>query len=171
MPDTTIRLAQSDDRAQILALYPLAFPDEMLTDLVGDLLSHVDVLSLVAIRENTPIAHAAFTPCSSTTGDARLALLGPIGVHPDHQRDGLGKALIEAGAAHLQDSGVSEMLVLGDPDYYRNRGFDAPASIAPPYPLRPEWSEAWRSRLLSDAKRATGRLTVPQPWQAPKLWA
>ncbi len=170
MSGATFRPAGADDGSNVIALYPLAFPDEDLTGLVAELLTNEHVLSLVAIKREHVIAHAAFSHCSSTTAPVKLALLGPIAVHPDHQRDGLGKALIEDGARRLNDQGVNELLVLGDPDYYRHRGFDAPASISTPYPLKPEWAEAWRSRLLNGDERATGTLTVPKPWQAAELW-
>ncbi len=170
MATAEIRLASQDDAERVLALYPLAFPDEDLTGLVAELLAHSDVVSLVATADDRLIAHAAFSHCGSTANSAKLVLLGPIAVHPNHQRDGLGKALIEAGARHHTDVGFSEMLVLGDPDYYQHRGFDTRAGIAPPYPLKSEWAEAWRSRLLSGDARATGTLTVPQPWQQAALW-
>ncbi|MCP2670458.1 N-acetyltransferase [Maricaulaceae bacterium EIL42A08] len=170
MSEASIRLLKADDGPTVLAIYPLAFPDEDLSKLVAKLLTDENVLSLVATTREHAIAHAAFTRCGSTNGSARLALLGPIAVHPDHQRDGLGKGLIEDGARRLSDQGVNELLVLGDPDYYRHRGFDAPASVSTPYPLKPEWAEAWRSRLLNFNERATGTLTVPKPWQAPELW-
>lgn len=170
MSQGSIRVAKSDDDPHILTLYPLAFPDEDLTELVAQLLTDENVLSLISTSRERVVAHAAFSRCGSTIGSAKLALLGPIAVHPDHQRDGLGKALIEDGARRLSDQGVNELLVLGDPDYYRHRGFDAPASISTPYPLKPEWAEAWRSRLINGDERATGTLTVPKPWQAPELW-
>lgn len=164
-----IRSSTLDEACDTLALYPLAFPDEDLTELVSELLPLTAVTSLVAAQDSAIIGHAVFTRGRNENGEA-LALLGPIAVHPDHQRKGLGKALIAEGAAKLRADGVDELLVLGDPEFYQHSGFDAPASIAAPYPLKPEWAEAWRSMRLSDGNRATGTLHLPAPWMKSELW-
>ncbi len=165
-----IRESATNEAEAILALYPLAFPDEDLTGLVAELLPLTEVLSLVATHDDRIIGHAIFTRGRNETGQ-KLALLGPIGVHPNHQSGGLGKALIAAGAARLNAEGADELLVLGDPDYYSHRGFDVPASLDAPYPLKPEWAEAWRSMLLVAHQRATGSLALPEPWMKPEYWA
>ena len=157
------------DAEAILALYPLAFPDEDLTALVTKLVGRDDIVSLVVKKDKSIIGHAVFSLGSNEQG-AQLALLGPIAVHPTHQRDGLGKALIAEGARHLAATGVGELLVLGDPEYYRHRGFDAPADIEAPYPLKPEWRDAWRSMLLDGQTRATGTLSLPEPWMSAEYW-
>ncbi|XBQ16194.1 MAG: N-acetyltransferase [Oceanicaulis sp.] len=160
------------ERAAIGALYPRAFPDEDLTGLVAALLAHPDVLNLTAHAGETVAGHAAFTRCRLEGRSETAALLGPLCVDPDHQRQGLGRALIEAGAERLAREGASELLVLGDPAYYGALGFDAPAGIAAPYDLKPEWAEAWRSMRLGDAPRISGaRLIVPEPWRDAALWA
>ena len=49
--------------------------------------------------------------------------LGPIGVLPEHQRSGIGAALIEHTAEIARGMGFRAILLCGDPDYYSRRGF------------------------------------------------
>jgi putative acetyltransferase len=53
--------------------------------------------------------------------------LAPIAVLPDLQRQGIGKALIEAGIDKIRASGEPFVIVLGHPGYYPRFGF-IPAS-------------------------------------------
>lgn len=164
-----IRQSADDDNAAILAMYPLAFPDEDLTGLVSRLLPRTDVLSLVAVADGAVIGHVAFT--RGQAGDAPVALLAPLCVTPERQHSGVGKALIEAGAAHLSAEGCTAILVLGDPDYYRRRGFDRPSPITPPCPIPDTWAEAWRMRTLDGGTvPEAGRLKTADLWDDPVLW-
>lgn len=154
----------------LLALYPLAFPDEDLTALVQALLDTPEVLSLTGWRDDQIAGHALFTRCTVTGAAGTVALLGPLCVAPDAQRQGLGGALIEEGAQHLASEAVCALLVLGDPQYYSRHGFSAPSPVAAPYALPAEWREAWRIRPLTPAAPSAGQLRVPTPWRDPNLW-
>ncbi|MGH6782136.1 MAG: GNAT family N-acetyltransferase, partial [Sphingomonadaceae bacterium] len=67
-----------------------------------------------------------------------LALVGPVAIRPDRQRDGIGRKLMDRMLA-AADGGLAESLVLiGDPEYYdRFVGFDArwPAGWEVPGPV------------------------------------
>ena len=63
------------------------------------------------------------------------AALGPMAVRPDHQRRGIGAALIEAGMTRLAASGCPFVVVLGHTEYYPRFGFVP----APPLGIRCEW--------------------------------
>ncbi|WP_375548864.1 GNAT family N-acetyltransferase [Oceanicaulis alexandrii] len=171
MDATRITISTPEDHKALLALYPEAFPDEDLTGLVADLLGHPDVLSLTAWTGLSIAGHAVLTRCSVTDDDTRVALLGPLCVAPQAQRQGLGRALIEDAARQLKAESVSAMLVLGDPNYYTLCGFDQVSPVAAPYPLKPEWRDAWRMRPLTDAAPERGTLRVPTPWADPVLWS
>ena len=166
-----IRPARPDDLDGIKRLYPRAFPDEDLLPLIGRLWNDTpDVLMLVAEAPDGLIGHIAFTPCSVDDGERDVAMLAPLAVDPDHQRQGIGGGLIEAGAAKLKSAGVTTVYVLGDPAYYGRHGFRTETDVAPPYPLPDEWRTAWQSRLLADSAALQGTLTVPPAWQEPALW-
>ena len=163
MSGANLREATPGDRRAIDALYPLAFPDEDLLPLLGTMWSSdTPPLMLVAERDGQVTGHAAFSPCQVV--GTEVSLLGPLAIHPDHQRQGLGTALIRAGLDRAQGG----CLVLGDPAYYSRHGFQPDRSILPPYPLPEEWADAWQSIGLDGA--LTGRLSVPDYWQDPALW-
>ena len=50
-------------------------------------------------------------------GDSQALLLGPIGVSPDRQKTGIGRALMARGHAVGQSLGHKFVLLVGDVDY------------------------------------------------------
>ncbi len=169
MSSAAIRPATGDDRAAISALYPLAFPDEDLLSLLGDMWSaKARPMMLIAEHDDQIVGHIAFSPCSVEGSDAAVLLLGPLAVHPEHQRKGIGSMLIHQGLSLPGDT--SAVCLLGDPAYYSRHGFNAETGIAPPYPLPQEWLGAWQSVHLDTAQNLTGTLSVPAYWRDPALW-
>ena len=108
----------------------------------------------------------ALSPCDIE--GTQVWLLGPLAVHPDHQRQGIGTTLIREGQSSLD--GPSTIVLLGDPAYYQRHGFRPDTGIQPPYPLPPEWREAWQSIRTENAAPLTGTLSVPEYWRDPALW-
>jgi len=49
--------------------------------------------------------------------------LGPVSVLPEHQRKGVGKALIEEGLSRLKDMRAQGCCLVGHPDCYKKFGF------------------------------------------------
>lgn len=167
-----IRESTADDSGQILSLYPQAFPDEDLLPLVDALLADIaNALSLVATIERRVLGHVVFTRCTTSTSGGGVSLLGPLAVAPANQHQGVGSALVRAGFARVQEEGTAIVCVLGDPKYYRRFGFTPEYSLKPPYPLPPEWSDAWQSASLDRGQKpGEGKLVVPDQWQNPALW-
>ncbi len=165
-----IRKTTPADHAAILALYPRAFPDEDLTGIVTNLLGRADVLSLMAEDDGVLTGHILFTTCH-TEGAAKGALLAPLAVDPDHQRRGIGSALVADGFARLARDNVAQVFVLGDPAYYSRLGFAPEREIDPPYPMPLDWADAWQSiSLAGRARLPKGALQLPAPWMDPALW-
>jgi putative acetyltransferase len=159
------------DEAQIPDLYASAFPEEELVPLVKALLPEPGVFSLSARIGAQLIGHVLFTRGALEGRPETVALLGPLAVHRDHQRRGIGKALIAEGLARLTTEAVTQVLVLGDPAYYRGSGFRPASRVTPPYPLPAEWTEAWQwQRLDGGDDNLAGRLLLPKAWMRPKLW-
>ncbi len=167
-----IRESLADDLPAIEALYPAAFPEEDLLPLVRALLrDEPGVLSLVAVAGGGLAGHVAFTPCGVSESTAKVSLLAPLAVAPEHQRQGIGSALVQEGFRRLKSAAIQRVFVLGDPAYYGRFGFAADALVAPPYPMPDEWRSAWQSFGLQDgAPEERGALTVPPVWRQPALW-
>ena len=173
MKNLPIRQSTPEDTAAILTLYPAAFPEEDLLSLVTDLLNAPkQTTSLVAEMDGKIIAHAALTQCSIDSTNTAVALLGPIAVLPDLQKQGIGTSLIREGIEIMKTKGFAKVLVLGDPKYYSRFGFAEEKSIATPYPIPKEWGPAWQSITVSDeGDSIAGTLVVPSMWQKKSLWS
>ena len=168
-----IREGSPSDLAAIEKLYPDAFPDEDLLPLVRELLQEPPiVLSLVGIIDRSLVGHVIFTTCGVARGTDKVALLGPLAVARAWQRQGIGSAIVHAGLQRLENAGVTQVYVLGDPAYYGRLGFVPEAGVEPPYPLPAEWRGAWQRISLSSAEPPRrGKLSLPKPWLQPSLWA
>lgn len=66
----------------------------------------------------------------------RVLALAPLAVEPEHQRRGVGTALMREGLARADQSGESLVIVLGDPRYYRRFGFETAERFAIHAPFR-----------------------------------
>jgi putative acetyltransferase len=80
-------------------------------------------VSLVAEMEGRVIGHIAFSPVTISDGTPNWYGLGPVSVLPEHQRKGIGKALIKDGLTRLKDMNAQGCCLVGHPDYYRKFGF------------------------------------------------
>jgi len=60
-------------------------------------------VSLVAETEGPVIGHIAFSPVTISDGIPGGYDFGPVSVWPAYQRQGIGKALIQAGLARLEE--------------------------------------------------------------------
>lgn len=109
-----------------VAFAPMSFSDGTEADALDTLRANGDlVLSLVAVKAETIIGHAAFSAAEVGSAKEGWYALGPISVAPELQRTGIGTKLINAGLAHLTELGAAGCVLLGNPDYYNRHGFFA----------------------------------------------
>ena len=80
-------------------------------------------ISLVADADGRVVGHIAFSPVAISDGTPGWYGLGPVSVLPAHQRQGIGKALIQEGLARLRGMNARGCCLVGHPDYYRKFGF------------------------------------------------
>jgi predicted N-acetyltransferase YhbS len=81
-------------------------------------------LSLVAVENGQIVGTVRLWPI--TAGPARPALLlGPLAVHADHRRRGIGSALVRQAVARAREAGHPAILLIGDAAYYGRFGFTA----------------------------------------------
>jgi len=82
-------------------------------------------LGLVAALDGDVVGHVLLTR-SLLDAPRRLVeiqVLSPLGVHPDHQRRGIGSALVHHGLQLLGERGVPLVFLEGSPVYYGRLGF------------------------------------------------
>ena len=118
-----IRPERPGDLTAIHAAHELAFGQRQEGDIVDALRRNgAASLSLVATEGGEIVGHIVYSPIA-IVGRIEGAALGPMAVHPEWQRQGVGTALIRAGNAALKGEGCPFIIVLGHPEYYPRFGF------------------------------------------------
>lgn len=80
-------------------------------------------LSLVAEVDGEIVGHIAFSAARIGEASEGWFLLGPVAVLPQHQGEGVGRALIETGLDMLRSLGATGCVLVGDPAFYDRFGF------------------------------------------------
>ena len=122
-----IRPEKSHDHAAIFAVHAECFPTPAEARLV-DLLRSAGRLSisLVVEDESRIVGHVAFSPVTAATGDVGLGL-APLAVLGSHRRRGIAAELIKQGLVACRAAGFRWTVVLGEPSYYGQFGFQPAA--------------------------------------------
>src|SRR5581483_11640693 len=81
-------------------------------------------LSLLAVERGRLIGTVRLWHVNAGRGCPAL-LLGPLAVHPDHRRRGIGAALMRHALAEAARLGHRAVLLVGDAAYYGRFGFAA----------------------------------------------
>jgi putative acetyltransferase len=127
MSDVTIRREGGDDLLAIDRVNREAFGSEEEALMVRTVReSGEPTISLVAIANGNVVGHVLFTRATISSSDRRewaAAALAPMGVLPEHQRQGIGSKLVERGLRECLDSGYERAIVLGHPSFYTRFGF------------------------------------------------
>lgn len=80
-------------------------------------------LSLTAEIDRQIVGHVAFSAVTINSEHIGWYGLGPISVHPQFQRQGVGSQLIRAGLAQIREQGARGCVLEGNPNYYKRFGF------------------------------------------------
>lgn len=145
-----IRTEHPGDIEAIRDLNRRAFGQDQEGNIVDALRSNgAALLSLLATLDGRAVGHILYSPAS--VGEVTGAALGPMAVLPEHQRQGIGSKLIEAGNLKLENEGCPFIIVLGHANYYPRFGFK-PAST---YGIGCEWDvpeDVFMILVLDEAK-------------------
>ena len=80
-------------------------------------------ISLVAEIDGQVVGHIAFSPIDISDDMTDWYGMGPVSVLPAHQKQGIGKALINEGLSLLKGMNAQGCTLVGPPEYYKKFGF------------------------------------------------
>jgi putative acetyltransferase len=166
-----IRPETAEDHDSIRRLVAAAFGSEAEAHLVDRIRSspeYLPELALVAVVDDEIVGHVmvSHTVVRSDVGDRRISMLSPLAVRPDHQRSGIGSALVRDAISIADGRGEPLIVLEGSPAYYGRLGFEP----AERYGIRidlPDWAppEAAQVKRLGsfdpDDPTLRGRVIYP----------
>ncbi len=123
---TDCRETESVTRAAFWNRYVPGCNEHYLVHVMRHSPDFVPGLDVVAVHNGAIVGHVAYAKAlirGDDGEDREVLTLGPISVLPEHQRQGVGGALIEHTARLARDMGFRAVLLCGDPAYYGRRGF------------------------------------------------
>jgi putative acetyltransferase len=131
-PDMDLREELPGDRESVRNVVLRAFGGgdhglvvTRLVDTLRETITPTTGLSLVAENDGQIVGHVMFTR-SLLDAPRRLVdvqVLSPLAVLPEHQKRGIGSALVRHGLEALAERSVPSVFLEGDPRYYSRFGF------------------------------------------------
>ena len=122
-----VRPERPDDRPISIEVERAAFGRSLEADIVEAVRDEPGSFALVADDDGAVIGHVQMS--RAWVGDDEVLALGPIGVAPDHQGDGVGGALVLAALEEGRRRDEAAVILLGSPDYYGRLGFQPGATL------------------------------------------
>jgi putative acetyltransferase len=145
-----LRPERPADFDAIRALHLAAFAPSTIEAAIADDLrraqDHVPELCLVATQNGTLLGHVMLS--HAHVGEEAALALGPIGVDPAQQQQGIGSALMHEAIERASRTEYPLIALLGHPAYYPRFGFrpaEATYGITTHYDAPPE---AWMALAL-----------------------
>jgi putative acetyltransferase len=121
-----IRLEEPGDAQASIDVERAAFGSELEVDIINAVRDEAGSFALVAEDSGSVVGHVQLT--RAWIGTDPVLALGPVGVVPDRQGEGLGSALIVAALQEAGQRGERAVILLGDPGFYGRFGF-GPAGV------------------------------------------
>ncbi len=148
----TIRAERSVDHAAIDEVVTAAFGSPTEARLVRAIRASefaLPELALVAERDRRIVGHVMISLAEVDDGQHRrwIAMLSPLAVVPDQQRQGIGSTLVRAVTAQAAALGERVVVLEGSPAFYGRLGFEPAATYGLTLPL-PSWAPPEAAQVL-----------------------
>jgi putative acetyltransferase len=162
-----IRAEKENDQDAVFAVNASAFETQAEATLVNVLREQArPIVSLVAEEQGNVVGHIMFSPVILLGNpDLKVMGLAPMVVAQEHQRKGIGSALVLAGLEQCRQLGFVAVVVLGHPEYYPRFGFspssrfgidseyEVPEEVFMAMELEPEALSGDFARLVARVRR------------------
>jgi putative acetyltransferase len=159
-----IRPERDGDAGAIFAVHAAAFGGQFepgIVDRIRPTAAFIPALSLVAEDGGTVVGHVLVSRVSLEDSARPVLLLGPIGVLPERQGEGIGGALVRAALDGARELGEACVVLEGNPAYYGRFGFVRADELGL---LPPEGTPDWAFQVAvldEDAELPRGRVVYP----------
>jgi putative acetyltransferase len=164
-----IRTARDDDRPTILEVHRAAFDGDRVPRLVEELWAsewYEPELSFVAETDGAVVGHVMNTWVGLEGSPVQMLQLSPLGVLPEHRRQGHGSALVRASLDAVRARGDPLLVVEGNARYYGRFGFvraDGLGLLPPPEALH---DSAFQVAVLDESvELPQGRVVYTPPFR------
>jgi putative acetyltransferase len=150
--DVEIRPERAGDGDAITIVVAAAFGSRAEADLVDAIRAspeYIPKLSLVAALAGEVVGHVMVSHTALHDGPVqhRIFHLSPLAIAPDHQRRGIGSALVRAVTAAAEALGAPFVVLEGSPAYYGRLGFEPADRYGITMPL-PSWAPPEAAQIL-----------------------
>lgn len=160
LADCRIRPETPSDAAPIAALTEAAFGradvEVEMVERIRQSAGFIPALSLVAEIDGVLVGHCLISSTRLAAVEAPpVLLLGPLGVAPAHQRQGVGSFLVTTGIELARRTRPEPLIaLLGVPEYYPRFGFRR----AREFGIEPDWDAAMVCPLADDLSAYRGAI-------------
>lgn len=153
-----------DEYAAVRTLSMATFDDDTIGSLMDDLRNSwawEDSLSFVALEDDELIGHVLYSRgfVDAPTRLLDVLILSPIAVAPEHQRQGVGGAMITRTLEQLSSRAEPLVFLEGSPRYYPRFGFESASNLGFTSP----------SERIPDAAFMVHRMPGYEPWMRGRL--
>lgn len=129
--------------------HPTCDGEHLLVHKLRDLPSFVPELDFVAEVESKVVGHIIYSLAKVITPDdqeVKVLNFGPLSVHPNYKRMGVGSALMHHSIAEATRLGYRAVIFYGHPDYYPRFGFRR----ASRYGIVPAGGSSWDALMAME---------------------
>jgi putative acetyltransferase len=166
-----IRPERVTDFNAIDAVVAAAFESDVEAKLVRDVREdscYRPELALVAVRDDRVVGHVMISDATLVEGETthRIAMLSPLAVSPERQKDGIGAALVRSVTNLADELGEQIVILEGSPMYYPRFGFVDARTLDISIDL-PNWAPANAGQALPLAaydRSLRGKVVYPPPF-------
>ncbi|MBL3591668.1 MAG: N-acetyltransferase [gamma proteobacterium endosymbiont of Lamellibrachia anaximandri] len=124
---------------------------KLIGNLASELSSSIENKEIICIGayENELLIGSIFFTRLRFNESILVYMLAPVAVSTEHQRKGIGQALINYGLSELKNRSVAVAITYGDPSFYSKVGFQSLSENVIQSPLQLSMPEGWLGQSLT----------------------